>query len=109
MDDLVRRSDILTALHSGNIEIYVDSFQDLHYLRLLSREIDKVIKATPSVDAVPVVRCKDCAYVSRFTDGHMECRLLSGLRPVPCTYVTMEEDDFCSYGERRWWEGESNG
>lgn len=54
-----------------------------------------------SVDAVEVVRCKDCKFLSHFTDGHLECRLLHDLRPVPCTYVRMQENGFCSYGERR--------
>ena len=53
-------------------------------------------------DCVHVVRCKDCEYICHYTDGHLECRLLSDLRPIPCTYVTMKETDFCSYGKRRW-------
>ena len=59
------------------------------------------LRAIPPVDAVAVVRCKDCKYVSHFTDGHMECRLIANLRPVPCTYLTMKDEDFCSYGEKR--------
>ena len=40
----------------------------------------------PTVDAVPVVRCKDCKY---WDCG--DCYLLELSRP----------DDYCSYGERR--------
>lgn len=54
-----------------------------------------------TIDAVPVVRCKDCTYCSHFTDGHLECRLLYNLKPVPTTYCQMEENDFCSYGVRK--------
>ena len=55
----------------------------------------------PTADVVEVVRCKDCKYMCHYTDGHLECRLLSDLKPIPTTYCTMNADDFCSYGERR--------
>ena len=51
-----------------------------------------------------VVRCKDCKYICHYTDGHLECRLLADLKPIPTTYCTMNVDDFCSYGERREYE-----
>ena len=64
-------------------------------------QITDELRAIPPVDAVAVVRCKDCKYVAHYTDGHMECRLIANLRPVPCTYLTMKDEDFCSYGEKR--------
>ena len=64
------------------------------------------IEEQPTIDAVPVVRCKDCTYCSHFTDGHLECRLLYNLKPVATTYCQMEENDFCSYGVRK---GEQDG
>ena len=42
------------------------------------------IKSMPTIDAVPVVRCKDCKYWD-----HGDCYRLELSRP----------DDFCSYGE----------
>ena len=39
----------------------------------------------PTVDAVPVVRCKDCRYFKMY-----KCRMGDS-----------SHDDFCSYGERR--------
>ena len=56
----------------------------------------KDIDDAPTVDAVEVVRCKDCKH--RYTAA-------SGV--IFCTqHLTMSanDDDFCSYGERR--EGE---
>lgn len=47
------------------------------------------IRHAPTVDAVPVVRCKDCKY----RDG------TPGQPNILC--AQMHEDDFCSYGERR--------
>ena len=45
----------------------------------------------PTVDAVPVVRCKDCKKL-----GTGEC-------PMEQDYpwISTDSDDFCSYGERR--------
>ena len=49
----------------------------------------------PTVDAVPVTRCKDCKYWQDNNDGypHEECRWAHEETP--------DADDFCSYGERR--------
>lgn len=49
----------------------------------------------PTVDAVPVTRCKDCKYWQDNNNGypHEECRWGYGETP--------DENDFCSYGERR--------
>ena len=48
-----------------------------------------------------VVRCNDCRYCANYTDGHRECRLLKNLKTVPCTYVLVDGNDYCSHGERR--------
>ena len=44
---------------------------------------------------VPIVHCKDCKYYQDNNDGypHEECRWGHGETP--------NEDDFCSYGERK--------
>jgi hypothetical protein len=47
------------------------------------------IKDAPTVDAVPVVRCKDC----KFWDGDFNW--------CDRKCVRMQENDFCSYGERK--------
>ena len=43
------------------------------------------IEAAPTVDAVPVVRCRDCRKFKTY-----DCRM-----------VASGYDDFCSYGERK--------
>ena len=54
--------------------------------------IKSILKDTPTVDAVEVVRCKDCKHL-----GRPSCAM-----DTYCFDVT--EEGFCSYGERR--EGE---
>lgn len=50
-----------------------------------------VIENEPTVDAVPVVRCKDCVYCSSL---FLVCTYSGRCEPV-------NADDFCSMGERK--------
>ena len=53
------------------------------------------IDKAPTIDAVPVVRCKDCKY--RFkNNGHSR----DGC-PIIDANIWMDGDDFCSHGERK--------
>ena len=55
----------------------------------------KQISEAPTIDAVPVVRCRECKY--RFkNNGHGK----SGC-PIIDANIWMDDDDFCSYGERK--------
>ena len=57
------------------------------------------IKSAPTVDAVVVVRCKDCKWLYDEMDDYC-CRSHRGL-------VRICENSFCSYGERK--DGDGNG
>ena len=58
----------------------------------------EIVDQMPTVDAVEVVRCKDCKWyqIRAWEEGKPEydCRKTHALLDV-------EPDDFCSYGERR--------
>ena len=68
----------------------------------------KLMEKAPAVDAVPVVRCKDCKQFMEYTkeykrcvegaDGDCRIRVFhSGEKQfIACKY-----SDFCSYGERK--------
>ena len=58
-------------------------------------------KAMQTVDAAPVVRCKDCkyAYINSFSAS-------SGVALCTSSGQPMQQDDFCSYGERK--DGETD-
>ena len=65
-------------------------YQKEHGKRLL------LIDVAPTIDAVEVVRCKDCKY------AEVSVSPITGLW---CTRfgindMAMEDDDYCSYGER---------
>lgn len=55
-----------------------------------------------ALDIAGVVRCKSCRWskeAPKVEDYHLECFL----RPLSMHYT--KDDDFCSYGERRYEEG----
>lgn len=54
------------------------------------------IRHAPTVDAVVVTRCKDCkyAYINSFSAS-------SGVALCTLSGQPMQQDNFCSYGERR--------
>ena len=54
------------------------------------------LKKQPTVDAVPVVRCRDCkySYYNKYCTNEQ-------WKDDGCATVTIEADDFCSYGERK--------
>ena len=54
---------------------------------------ERVIDSQPTVEAVPVVRCREC---TEFDETEHECSHWYGFR----------ENDFCSYGKRK--EGADN-
>ena len=61
---------------------------------------ERVIDRQPTIDAVPVVRCRECKY--RFkNNGHSK----DGC-PIIDANIWMDDDDFCSHGERK--EGADN-
>mgnify|MGYP006935835395 CR=1 FL=1 len=61
----------------------------------LTAGIERVIDAQPTVDAVPIIRCKDCKF--RCWDDFLErycCQYyVEGIEALP--------DDFCSNAERK--------
>ena len=63
-------------------------------------KIQMLIADTPTVDAVSVIRCKDCGYWQDNNGGYPneECRWREDETP--------DADDFCSYGKRK--DGDSN-
>ena len=53
------------------------------------------IREAPAVDAVPVVRCKDCKHY----ENHKLKVFENCVRNE--RFIPMKPNDFCSYGERR--------
>ena len=62
-------------------------------------EVTNLLLHAPTVDAVPVVRCRDCKhYKPQKKSAHWENRANYCNRVVT---IKMQPDAFCSYGERK--------
>ena len=63
------------------------------------KEMYDMVRNAPIVDAVPVIRCKDCKFSEVFQNDS------SGVMARYCKAFTLKrmvaDDDYCSYGERR--------
>ena len=60
-------------------------------------EFVRFLKKQPTINAVPVVRCKDCVNGTFYLNSQ-------GAEYVDCIlddYSVRKPDDFCSYGERK--------
>ena len=63
---------------------------------------EDIIKNAPTVDAVPVVRCRDCQHWnpsgSKAGNSFSDMEYIGGCE---FTNYCRRESDFCSYGERK--------
>lgn len=81
--------------------IDADDLKDLMFVALMSYErgfisiIENVINDCPTVDAVEVVRCKDCKFYETKHYYKGICKNIIGMVDV------QDGNSFCSYGERK--------
>lgn len=72
------------------------------YAEAIVRDVKEIIDRN-TIEAEPVVRCKDCRNYKRNQYSQEEDKLCM----CWCDWIPTEPDDFCSYGERE--EGADNG
>lgn len=77
------------------------SFYLAYVFKWLSEEFE--IETAPTVDAVPVVRCRDCEYYKNHPNGlcYLHTEPKENERGYSGEAVCVEPDDFCSYGLRK--------
>lgn len=56
-----------------------------------------LVDSSPTVDAVEVVLCKDCKHL----ECGYKCYRALGAILSDRSYMLVDDEDFCSYGERR--------
>ncbi len=67
----------------------------------LNRDACEQIKKMPTIDAVPVVRCRECKHFNLQTH-ECENESVSTDHEGGASYsLNFYDDDFCSYGERK--------
>ena len=79
------------------IDLDSDYIQETLYRRGFKtrQDIEEWLNNAPTIDAVPVVRCKDCKHYEIHKPKVLENCERKGY------IIPMKPDDFCSYGERK--------
>lgn len=62
---------------------------------VLSYITKSTLDLAPTIDAVIVVRCRDCAFAKNAKWNK------KGYRICPASHMEITDDDFCSYGVRK--------
>lgn len=92
--DLISRSAVIKALKNEKREAERDGEEyggeSILYAEAYVDAIE-LVKRIPAVDAVEVVRCKDCNSRIQPCGMVLHCSLNG---------IEVDDDDFCSYGER---------
>lgn len=92
MNDLISRSALLDDIEE-TVRFSVRSGVPSAEMRGANKVVSR-IEVAPAVDAVPVVRCKDCYYFRMYHCKHPQWEYPQG-------FPMVSEYDFCAYGERR--------
>lgn len=84
-DELLDWSEIIPLTDDGGIDI---------------NDFEEKLKTMPTIDAVPVIRCRDCKFSKAYYHGS-ESNL--GMFTYLCTQglYGMNADDYCSRAERK--------
>ena len=90
MDDYIKREDAIKWLK--NLFDDCGNYMPLwHYGEVLPKIIELL-----EVDAVPVVRCKDCKNWTEWENGAGSCQ-----RSGSVMWLGTDATDFCSFAERK--------
>jgi hypothetical protein len=90
---LIDVDDAVKRLHKAEQAMEVVSVVGFKVIDISA--VPQFLEMLPTIDAVPVVRCKDCAYM-------LEAKVnKKGFLICPASGMEITDDDFCSYGERR--------
>ena len=94
MGDLIRREELL-ASQFVHTECYLQANEDRHY-DVYKKGWNDALQAAydnaPAVDAVEVVRCRDCKWWKKWA---RTCAWYS------YSHIMIHADDYCSHGERK--------
>lgn len=119
--DLISREAALDKLRAFGRRVQRDAIMDFE-TRLMSITIldcINIVKESPAVDALEVVRCKDCKYSELLKDSDLRkespwiyysknCRICRCTLLIEDEPILVDDDFFCAYGANMDKEGEAN-
>jgi hypothetical protein len=81
----------------------IDKFWQPECRTQTRRDFVAMVNYAPTVDAVEVVRCKDCKHYRNHPNGlcYLHTEPFDNKQGYKGDAVCVEQDDFCSYGERK--------
>lgn len=93
MAEYITKEAAIQVFEWGEADV-IEDYGDGYNFGFSRGIIKSAINAIPAADVAPVVRCKGCKYYDRGECYHPrhERHLQS---------ICQEDDDFCSYGERK--------
>lgn len=108
MNDLISREEAISTIKSMLYQTALNSVEGdekaaLLYADIADNRVETWLKLVDSVDAVPVVQCKDCKYGEPDTNGCGEEMVMcqNKLNPIGDGDWLMPPEFFCADGERR--------
>ena len=99
MDVMENVSNVKRLIDANKLIDFIDVGHQRHPGELCYSEVDvaNILLHAPTVDAVEVVRCRDCKHAWIHPCGYVYCH-----RDGRNAYeMTFNLDSFCSYGERK--------
>jgi len=94
-NDLIRRSDAINEVRDNPFKMSMcASKEDCERMNFAAKLIENRLASIPAVDAVEVVRCRECKYYDMIDRDDVV---------KACLYWKsfMSKDGYCSIGERR--------
>ncbi len=83
-----------------------DFLNEQYIIDTVYRDLGEFILSAPTVDAVEVVRCKDCVWCHKIEDlNYCENPNTPWIDDPDFDDITVADNDYCSYGERKDNEG----
>lgn len=98
MAKLIDKDAVMNTLRKIQVIQSMDIVQEVAFAEGVDAAI-AVVDVSPAVDAVEVVRCKDCVYWTRVGKHSGKCPFLIG------EHQYASDDHYCSCGERREEDG----
>ena len=104
MSDLISREEAMVRIAKTPITEFFDENGAINPIKVFN-SMCRSLADTPTIDAVPVIRCEDCKHKPSGTGSNHDLEFPDDVCPCRCEdcwYSWMPDDNwFCGDGERK--------
>lgn len=111
-NDLISRKPLIDMLQGVEDNIFAEAMREVNpnkaFVAGVVQEVKNQVLAIPAVDAVPVVRCRECVHYKPKDamtpgDNRMRCNHPCLDYDIECydLWLDVEPNDYCKYGEKK--------